>query len=212
MTRINTSPRAKRGTRRLAIQEMREALRDGRLWTGLGVVAPVEEGGDHWVVELDDESNEIDVLVSVVIMPNEEPHMCRLAGPVWRVPPVGTEVGVIFPGGEPSGEGILLGQLSSGAPPAGLDADTLVMRAPGLLIVAEGGDVEVYATGKVKLGADGGALQGVALGASLKAWLDGHTHPGTSLVVDPSTHAVTGSVLASISASPAPSATVEVTP
>lgn len=130
------SKRGARATRRPNMAEVRAALEDGRVWTGLGVVFG-PDGGSHY--EVDDD---IGVLVHVELMPAREPLMCRLGGlgegdalGVWRIPPVGTEVAVLIPSGELDDDPMIVGVLSSGGTPGELDADTLVVKAPRVVVL-----------------------------------------------------------------------------
>ena len=149
--------RAERGSRKLDTSAMREALRDRRFWVGLGIVyAP--NGEQHW--ETDDD---IGVLVNVELMPDREPLQCRLGAlgggdnyGVWRVPPVGSEVAVLIPNGAFGANDALLVGVVSHAPPTELDADTLVVKAPKVVIIADGA-VEV---GQKGLGATDGVVHG----------------------------------------------------
>lgn len=142
-----TRSRPDRGTRRLDMSSVRQAMRDRRYWVGVGLVYQ-PNGEEHW--EIDDD---IGVLVNVTLMPDGEPLLCRLAGlgegginGVWRIPPVGSEVAVGIPAGDIENDPILLGVLSSGGVPAELDADTLVVRGPKVVIIADGA-VEVGGKG-----------------------------------------------------------------
>jgi hypothetical protein len=133
------SKRGRRATRRLAVNEIRAALTDGRVWTGLGVVY-TDDDGTHYEVDAD-----LGVLVAVKLMPSEEPLLCRLGGlgqggdqGVWRIPPPGTEVVVCIPGGEIDDDPCIVATLSSGGVPDELDEDTLVVKAPRVVIIAEG--------------------------------------------------------------------------
>lgn len=84
------------------------------------------------------------------------------------------------------------------------------IRADAIAIGAEGGPQILLKEGEVDLGGDGAGLQGVALGALLKAhldslrmWLAAHTHPGINT---PAAQA------ALLPMPPDPSATVKVIP
>lgn len=155
-----TRNRPDRGTRRLDMSGMRQAMYDRRYWIGVGLVYQ-PNGEEHW--EIDDD---IGVLVNVTLMPDGEPLLCRLMGHgeggtngVWRIPPVGSEVIVGIPAGDIQGDTVLLGVLSSGGVPAELDADTLVVRAPKVVIIADGA-VEV---GQQGLTAQDGVVHGTGI-------------------------------------------------
>ena len=87
-----SSKRQSGGSRRFPLEDLRAALRDGRAWVELGVVYWPVGQAQHWELDGDD------VLVHVLLMPGQEPLMCRLFHQegIWRVPPVNTEVMVAF--------------------------------------------------------------------------------------------------------------------
>ena len=153
---------AERGSRRMATDAMRQALHDRRYWVGLGLV--YVPGGEELHYEIDPD---IGVIVYVQLMPDEEPLQCRLGGlgegvanGVWRIPPVGSEVAVCCPAGEIHNDPMIVGVLSSGGTPSELDADTLVVRAPKVTIIATGGAVEV---GQKGLGPTDGVVHGAGI-------------------------------------------------
>lgn len=140
-----------RGSRKLDTSAIRAAMRDRRYWVGLGLVWVPPDESSHW--EIDDD---VGVLVHVKLMPDEEPLACRLGGlgeggsnGIWRVPPVGSEVAVGLVGGVVDGDCMLLCVLASGGVPDELDEDTLVVRGPKVVIIADGvgAAVEVGAKG-----------------------------------------------------------------
>lgn len=96
MSRITKPMRGQRPTKRLDLSDVKEALRDTRQWTALGIVAEGPDGSPHWEVVGDN----ADVMVEVVIQPDQVPLFCRLAAGMWIVPDVGDEVAVIVPAGE----------------------------------------------------------------------------------------------------------------
>lgn len=139
-----TRSRPERGTRRLDMSGMRQAMRDRRYWIGVGLVYR-PNGEEHWELDAD-----IGVLVNVELMPDREPLLCRLSGlgeggthGVWRIPPVGSEVVIGIPGGDLENDPILLGVLASGGVPSELDADTLVVRAPKVVVIATDDRAEI---------------------------------------------------------------------
>lgn len=153
--------RAGRGSRRLEMSAMRQALLDHRFWTGVGLVYKPSGEAAHF--EIDDD---IGCLVHVRLMPNEEPLLCRLGGlgegganGVWRVPPVDSEVAVLVPDGYLENDPILIGVLSSGSVPEELDGETLVVKSPQIVIIADGA-VEVGQKGL-------GPLDGVVHGSGI---------------------------------------------
>lgn len=132
--------RGERGSRKLDMSVVREAVRDRRFWVGLGIVFLPDGQDTHWEIDPD-----VGVLVDVLLMPDQEPLLCRLSGfgqggsaGCWRVPPVGSEVAVGFPGGEINNDPMLLTVLASGGVPDELDEDTYVVKAPKIVIIADG--------------------------------------------------------------------------
>lgn len=105
---------------------MRDALADGKVWCGLGIVTAVE--GPHYRIEEDD------VVIDVLTVPDEELITCRLAGGVWQIPKEGTEVPIIVPLGEYTFSPIALPQLSSGALPDGVALGVTVIADDEVLV------------------------------------------------------------------------------
>jgi len=136
---IAGSKRGRGGAKRLSMPEIRAAFADRSLWTGIGLVFKPGDASAHW--EKDDD---IGILVHVELVPNGEPLMARLGGlgsggsyGVWRIPPIGSEVALLLHG-DLDDEAIIVGILSSGGVPAELDADTLVVKSPKIVIIADG--------------------------------------------------------------------------
>jgi hypothetical protein len=97
MTRITKPLRGRKPKKRLELGPMREALRDRRAWTRLGVVIAPEGGGPHWRIVGDN----ADILVEVELMPTSEVVEARLmGGGMHIVPDLGEEVLVCLPEGE----------------------------------------------------------------------------------------------------------------
>lgn len=131
------SRRGRRATKRLAMPEIRAAMIDRRVWTGLALV--VEVDGSHFEIDPD-----VGVLVHATLVPDGQPLMARLGGlgsggdsGVWRIPPAGSEIAVVIPDGDLDSDVIIVGVLSSGGTPGELDGDTLVVKAPKVVIVAD---------------------------------------------------------------------------
>ncbi len=95
MTRVSKQKRGNRGAKRLDLTDIREALKDGRVWTALGVVVQPADGSPHWEIV-----DNADVMVEVELQPDRVPAFCRLAAGMWIVPTVGEEVAVLIPAGE----------------------------------------------------------------------------------------------------------------
>lgn len=152
------------GAKRLTRADIAELVRDERVWCGVAVVVKRDGESSHY------EITSSDVFVEVDLMPSNIPLTCRLAaaagGPgsgLWRVPPVGAEVAVCIPGGELEAEAMIVGVLSSGTAPSGLDADTMVLINPkNVVIRSDNGDVSIDAHGKVHLQTSGGGAQPIA--------------------------------------------------
>lgn len=171
--KLTTSKRPRPATKALDLSALRQAVMDGRVWVKLAQVVQPAGQAAHWETD-----NSTDLLVHVELMPHQEPMMCRLGGCAgWRVPPVGTEVIVVFPEGDYDACGHILAVLTSGSPHASVDADTEVHSAPKMKIEATAGDTEIGATGNVKVQPTGNVELGAALGnvlinsADFAAWV-----------------------------------------
>lgn len=169
----SASKRARRGSRRLPISELREAFADNRVWSGIGVVAKID-GEPHFEIA------DGDVLVSVTLIPTGEPLMCRLGAPgggsgigFWRIPTVGTEVAIICPTGELDSDPIIVAALTSGTAPDGLAENK------NIFIVPDGETLEIRTPG--------GSVDRLVK----KSEFDGHTH-GAGTYKDGSNNTVTG--------------------
>lgn len=143
------------GNRALDLTHIRKALEDKRIWCGLGVV--VERDGSHF----EQDEDEGDVYVEVELMPDGIPLTCRLGSSsgganhgVWKIPPVGTEVAVMFSlNGDIESDAMIVSTLSSGGVPGSLDDttllvtntdDTVVESTEGnILLSATQGDVDI---------------------------------------------------------------------
>lgn len=130
------SKRGKRAARRIDLGPIREALDNGLVWNGTGIVVVPDGEESHW-----ENDEDIGVLIHVELMPHRTPLMCRLGGlggadtGVWRIPPVGTEVTVELPGGTVEADAVLTASMASGTVPSELDEDTLVVKAPRIVVL-----------------------------------------------------------------------------
>lgn len=140
MSVVRRTKRPKKATKRLDMTAMREALRDDRVWCGLGLVVQGDQasGGLHFEIEEDD------VLVEVELVPNEERITARLGAPaggsgigVWAVPSVGTEVVVLIPTGDIAFMPCIVATLSSGDLPDGV-AENVTVIANGQVLIHDG--------------------------------------------------------------------------
>lgn len=142
---------------RLDIAQIREALRDGKIWTALGVVTRFPGESVHY--EIDDDGG--GVTVDVELVPNRERVACRLGsgsgGGVWRIPPEGAEVAVLVPMGDLDADPIITCVVSS--PPAQLTDDTET-------VVVASGKVKVIAP-EIDLGDSPNALDWVVVGTGI---------------------------------------------
>ncbi len=159
----------RRGTKRLDLSTLREALKDTRVWSSLAVVIQPdgEAGAEHWDLVTDDAGNVTDVVVEVNLVPGNVEVTARLntLGAI-QVPDVGEEVIVVFPDGQLDWMPTILGRLSSGLIPnpsgQGPSPTTILICPP------PGGRVLVY-------DGDTGAAEGLVK----RSEYNGHTHgPG----------------------------------
>ena len=105
----------------------------------MGVVAVHEGETSHWERDVDTG----DVHVSVVTHGHGSPMKALLHGGggggvgFWAIPPVGTEVAVVFPDGDYEGDPVLYG---GGGAPEGLDGTTILIIAPagGRVVIDDG--------------------------------------------------------------------------
>lgn len=170
---MDRSKRGKRGAKRLDLAVLREALKDGKVWSGLGVVTLFQGETSHFEI-IAEEGVNVDILVDVELMPNREKVACRLGqgggGGVWKIPAVGVEVAVLIPQGDLGADPIIVATLDS--PPASvttteivvIDAPNVTINATGTALnvtatdanatvaVSSGGNVNIFAGGDVRIG------------------------------------------------------------
>lgn len=122
ITRSNRGGR--RGSKRLDVAGLREALKDTRVWASLAIVmAPDgEAGAEHWELDLDETGAPVDILVEVLLVPSNVEVTARLGGfagaaGVITVPDVGDECLVIFPDGQLDWMPTLVARMSTGTVP-----------------------------------------------------------------------------------------------
>jgi hypothetical protein len=146
--------RVKPSASRIDLSVMREALKDGRVWSALGVVRADASGNFY-------ELTEDDVLVEVELEPSGQKITARLGamagGPgrgVWAIPPIGTEVAVMVPNGEYELGPIIVATLSSNDVPSELDATTIVVKN-------NIGDIAIVPSGELKLGSKTATQQAI---------------------------------------------------
>lgn len=191
----------RRGTKRLDMSALREALKDSRMWASIGVVTKPdgEEGATHWEIVVDDAGNATDIVVEVQLVPSNVEVTARLntLGAI-QVPEVGDEVLVVFPDGQLDWMPTIVGRLSTGLipyPSSALIHDTRPKPTSILIVPPPGGHVYVYDgdTGEVE------PLVKKSDYNALKAKYDLHTHAGllggagsVAALTSPPSHSVTG--------------------
>lgn len=131
MARITKPMRGRTPTKRLDLTDMRALFKDGRVWSGLGIVHKPDGVAQHWEVVTDD-GESVDILVEVVLQPSEEQITCRLKAGLWEVPDEGDEVIVIIPEGAIDFMPIIVGRLSNNVVP------TTQGPQPGRLVIVNG--------------------------------------------------------------------------
>lgn len=114
------------GSKPPGVGAMRQALADGKVWAGLGLVWVPPSLSSHY------DFSDGDVMVEVKLMPRGEALTCRLASGMgcWVVPPVGSEVAVLVPRGDFDAEPLIVGILSTEGVPQALDGETMVIVNP----------------------------------------------------------------------------------
>ncbi len=169
--------RGRSGARRLDLGSLGDLLKDGRVWTAVGVVTQ-PDGEDTWYAIEDG-----DLWVEVELVPSRLDLTCRwgVAGGgaglgIWTVPPVGTEVAVLVPDGEVDFMPTIVGCMSTGSLPNGVAENVIVIAASSKVLIHDGA---------------GGALPLPTL-----AEFNQHTHPtGTGPSGVPTQQAVGTTVL-----------------
>jgi hypothetical protein len=113
--------------------QIRQSMRDGKAWTGLGVVRQFPGESSHFDIE------GAEVLVDVELVPNGERILCRLAaaggGGYWTIPAIGEEVAVVIPEGDVEADPVIVGTLSDA--PAGVAVDRVVIVRAGVRVLAD---------------------------------------------------------------------------
>lgn len=141
MTRISKPKRSGVGAKRLDLTDLRELLRDRRVWSAVGRVVQPEGGALHWQI-VQHEGEDADIEIEVVIQPSQVPVTARLrGGGWWEVPAVDDEVALLVPDGQLDFMPIVIGSLSSNRVPSGDQAPSptnIVIAAPA------GGKVYVH--------------------------------------------------------------------
>lgn len=155
--------RQRKGTKRLDLTAMKAALKDQRAWACLGVVLEAQDSGNHF--DIDDNV----ISVEVDLQPSQEQITACVAAiggsfgaGIYAIPPVGAEVYVLIPDGELDFCPVIIGLSSSGTLPSDIGVNTIVIASP------PGGEVIIH---------DG---SGSTEALVKKSEFDGHTHgPGS---------------------------------
>lgn len=141
MTRISKPRRNSVGAKRLDLTDLRELLKDRRVWAAVGRVVQPDDGSDYWQIVVH-KGDEVDIEIEVVIQPSKVPVTARLrGGGWWEVPAVDDEVALLIPDGQLDFMPIVIGSLSSNRVPSGDQAPAptnIVITAPA------GGKVYVH--------------------------------------------------------------------
>ncbi len=152
--------RRRLGSKPLDLSPIREALADGKVHSGVGIVYVPNGESQHYEI-FDGE----DVLVWVKLMPLEQPLFCRLGGfaggasvGMWRIPPEGTEVAVMIPDGDFDFDPMIVATLATGATVENLNGDDLfIVNTKKVKLKSLEDDMELDADGQVLIqAADGG--------------------------------------------------------
>lgn len=129
--------RGGKSAKKVDLTQLREALRDGRVWCQLGqVFSP--DGGAHWYVDTDNEGNR-SVMVEVTTMPEGMDLTCRLATkPLWYIPAAGSIVVVAIPSGETDHMPSIIGILDAGDADTDISADRCLLASDVDVVVKSG--------------------------------------------------------------------------
>lgn len=132
--KITKPKRGNRGAKRVDLTDIREALKDSRQWTALGVVVMPEGASSHWEIVGTNE----DVMVEVQLQPNQETVTARLAAGMWIVPNLGDEVAVLLPAGELDFMPVITCVLASSVPSSQGPQPNRIVIVRGEVLVHDG--------------------------------------------------------------------------
>lgn len=173
--------RARKGAKRVDMAELREALRDRRVWTLFGTVTEPEGPGSHYRL-VQEGGKTVDVLVEVETAPTVQDLTCRLSawagGPgagLWRVPAPGSEVVVAMPEGRLDMMPTIIGVLSSGDAGSERISDqrTVIVASDRIEITAPAVFINDDGTGGVELAKKSDV-------DDLANYVQGHLHDGVT--------------------------------
>lgn len=175
MARITKTLRGAKGSKRLDLSGLKDAMRDRRAWGAIGVVIAPSGAASHYEIVQGPGGPE-DVLVEVELQPDRTHVSARLGalggGPgagLWAIPPVGAEVAVLIPSGRLDFMPCVVGVLSSGSVPERISAEKTILVAPTTLELVVGDRVIRVAGGRIDLGDE--ASQPVPKGNDQKSLL-----------------------------------------
>ena len=146
MTRIVAPARAgRRPVKRIDLRDIREVLKDSRVWAAVGqVIQPDGEAtATHYELVPGETGAIVDILVEVLLTPSNIEVTCRLAGAAGArgaitIPDVGDEVLIVVPDGQVDWMPVLIARLSTGDVPnpvgQGPSTSTTVIMDTNVLI------------------------------------------------------------------------------
>lgn len=152
MALIRSLKRQRQRSKRLDLSPLADVLRDGRMWTALGVVSKADGASSHWQMHTD-EDGQTDILVDVELIPSQLDLTCRLGSTggsgrgVWQIPHEGDEVAVIIPEGKVAFQPLIVAVLSSGGLPDGVAENVTVIADASVLIHDGAGGANELVTG-----------------------------------------------------------------
>jgi hypothetical protein len=134
---LRSKKNRKRG-KALDLAIWKEALKDGRVWTKLGVVTKFEGESAYW-----EWSDDGQVLIDVELSGSQERVLCRLATPAgfWVLPAEGAEVIVVVPDGDLDADPVIVGVMAKTGPIGDLTDQRSIH-----IIVPEDTTVEIHST------------------------------------------------------------------
>lgn len=186
MTAIATRFRRMKAARYPEISNLRRAMKDGLVWSAIGLVFKPDDASSHWHFEnaggetVEDPADAAELLVEVMLIPDKTDVTCRLgarfgasSAGLWDIPAEGDEVAVLLPMGEVAFRPIIV-DIVSHSPPARVSADRTVLVAtkpleiiaPSIVATDASGEAVELAT-KADVAALAAYVQGLSLALDL---------------------------------------------
>jgi hypothetical protein len=138
MTRISKPKRSGTGAKRLDLTDLRELLKDRRVWSAVGRVVMPEGATQHWQIVAHEGAN-VDIEIEVVLQPSQVPVTARLrGGGWWEVPALNDEVALLVPDGQLEFMPLVIGSLSSNRVPS------VQAPSPTCIVIAAPAGGKVY--------------------------------------------------------------------